>query len=243
MIERLKLMEGLEGLKGLIALSRDDGSVVYSSKGLGAERTAEVARRIRSEIEAAPSSVHRVVVTLGSDDRVLILPSGDCFLALFVGPRFDIISLRNRLREGEETTTARREQPDRKVTDDDMALIISALSAIAEPALRELGVFVAVNALRREREALLRSHRNLHAFSIEKDGTILTLGSPDCSIAELASGAAEWVVRFFEHCNGIVPTFPLSLAVSLLETQRAALEAIGFFEALDRAAGGREKSG
>jgi hypothetical protein len=83
MKERFRRMEGVGGLHAIVAFSREDGSLVYCSEGLNADFSSEVAFRIRSEIEAAPAAVQRIVFTLGQE-RVIIVPSGDHFLALYV---------------------------------------------------------------------------------------------------------------------------------------------------------------
>jgi hypothetical protein len=236
MKERFRRMEGVGGLHAIVAFSREDGSLVYCSEGLNADFSSEVAFRIRSEIEAAPAAVQRIVFTLGQE-RVIIVPSGDHFLALHVNQQFDINALRDRLLQEAPVrrTAARAGDVGRHVADEDLELLVSALTTICRPALDELGVFVVVNALRKTRDALLRKHRCLSNFSIEKGGTLSHGNPPDCKLSDMVCAAAEWAMDFYNHCNGIVPTFPPSLAVTLLDSNADRLEEIGFFDAFDAA--------
>lgn len=237
MSDFFKRIEGVEGLQGLIAFSREDGALAYYSNGLNPDFSAEIAFRIRSEIEAAPAAVHRVVIALG-EERVIVIPSGDHFLALYVSPKFDINTLRKHL--GKEPTLKRppadEGRIDHHVGIEDLELLVSVFTAISRPPVDELGVFVVVNALRKTRNALMRSHKCLSAFSIEKGGTISHGEPPACKLSDVVTAAAEWAMDFYNHCNGIVPTFPPSLAVSLLGGLHDELQNIGFFAAFDAAA-------
>ncbi|HUX05771.1 MAG TPA: hypothetical protein VMX35_00525 [Acidobacteriota bacterium] len=234
MSDFFKKIEEAEGLLNLIAFSREDGALAYCSGGLNPDFSSEIAFRIRSEIEAAPAAVHRIVISLG-EERVIVIPSGEHFLALYVSQAFSINSLRDHLREepAPKRLSMDESKIDRHVGIEDMELLVAGLTTICRPALDELGVFVVVNALRKTRDALMRSHRCLSAFSVEKGGTISHGEPPNCKLSEIVTAAAEWAMDFYNHCNSIVPTFPPSLAVSLLDQSHDNLDKIGFFNAFD----------
>jgi hypothetical protein len=235
MRERFRRLEGVEGLRAVVAFSREDGALVYCSEALNPDFSAEVAFRIRSEIESAPAAVQRIIVSLG-EERVIVFPSGDHFLALYVGPQFDIDTLREKLKQVLPARKAESVgQIERYAGGEDLDLLASALATISRPALEELGVFVVVNALRKTRDALMGKHRCLSVFSVEKGGAISHGEPPACKLSDLVGATAEWVKTFYSHCNGIVPTFPPSLAVTLLDSSAERLDEIGFFEAFDAA--------
>ena len=241
MSERFKRMEGVEGLRDILALSRESGELAYCSEGLDPEASAEIAERIRSEFEAAPAALHRVIITIG-EDRVLIFPSGEHYLALHVGPQFDIATLRSRLSEGDRAAQVRKKKPDSPIEEGDLQLLARAIETVSKPVIGELGIFVAVNAMRSEREAMLVQHKPIRTFAVGKDGRI-SHGEPRGMILEeVVAAVAQWIIRFLKHCDNIVPAFPPKMAVSLLEPMHNELQGIGLLEALDAALSESEAS-
>ena len=234
MSEQFKRMEGVVGLRGMIVLSRENGDLVYSSEGIDPGPSAEIAARIRGEFENAPSALHRVIITIG-DDRVLIFPSGEHYLALHVGPQFDISELRKRLSEGHRSKEAAKKTPESLIDEAGLKLLARVIEKVTAAVTGELGVFVTVNALRSEREEMLVQHKPIRAFSVGKDGKINCSELRGSRLEEVAAAVAQWIVRFLAHCNNIVPAFPPELALSLLEPMRDELEGTGFVKALEAA--------
>jgi hypothetical protein len=78
---------------------------------------------------------------------------------------------------------------------------------------------------------LEKEHPVLASFDITKDGKIILTDAPVESIADASRGFAQWIRRFYDRSNDIVPTFPPELAISLIEYKRKDLNELGFYEA------------
>lgn len=245
MIEKLKALEGVVGLRSFFALSQESGELIYSSEGLDVQNALDIARSLLKELSASAAKLFHLTFNF-SDGRVFVYLIRDHLLVMQVAKNFDVVKLRSglkvamdRLREESKAAPLEKE----KITDlqetpaarEHFSLLAKAMGMINEQAIEELGVFVATNAMKDERVRLLESHKALYAYSVRKDGSIGVRELSGCSIAEAADSAAEWMIQFFRHCHEIVPAFPQEMAIASLEPMREELEEIGFFIAWNSA--------
>jgi hypothetical protein len=250
MRERFQSLEGVQGLRGILALARETGQTVYASDMLDSSLCSRVSAALSISSAALPTGVSHVTINyLGG--RVLIYFIREHLLILHVDQRFDVNELRSRIRDAaqrfkEKTVrsagllAALEQVP---VTSAHMVPMQKVLDTLAAPARDELGVFVTVKALTQTRESLLKSHPVLATFLVGKDGSFALHADTNTSAAAVSRGVAAWTREFFRKCNDIIPTFPPELALSLLEPLHGELEKSGFFEAWaeTRGAGGEDE--
>ena len=240
MSERFAELEEVTGVRGLLALARADGSLVYNSSSLDRSACARAAALLYRDLDAAPAALAQLSVNL-EEGGILIFFIRDQVLVVHAGGDLDAVTLRSRIRgllaprpEAVAPTPA-QEGARSDLTGREATLMEAVVLALGKTAIEELGVFVAVKALRETREACRRKHRCISSTAVGKDGNIAFQRLPGCTLDEANAAFADWAVAFFRRCNEIVPIFPLELAVTLLEHLRQHLDKIGFFQAWQRA--------
>lgn len=238
MRERFQSLEGVQGLRGILALSRDSGQAVYASGALDPGLCASVSAALTSSSAALPAGVSHVTINyLGG--RVLIYFVREHLLILDVDQKFDVNELRSRIRDAAQRLKEKTVRSAGVLNDLDQVPVTSAhmvpmqliMETLATPAKEDLGVFVTVKALNQTREKLLKSHPVLATFLVGKDGSFALHADTNATAAAVTRGVAAWAREFFRKCNDIIPTFPAELALSLLESHRGKVEPTGYYEA------------
>lgn len=229
----LSTLQALEGARGFIALSRKDGSISFHSENLDPSDCAEVITRLRAEIGSAPGAVSRLRIFL-DDSIVFIFSVGEEVIVLHADEQFDLEEAREHLR-GAGADAAQPTEQITEATKEDFFLLLKAFETVCKPAVEELGVFVAGNALRKTRNQISTRHRCLNGFSVKSSGQVILHSMPEASRSEIVAAVAEWMALFYRHCNTIIPAFPAEMASSLLDPMRSELNKLGFPEAWRKA--------
>ncbi len=248
MSERFAELEEVTGVRGLLALARADGSLVYNSSSLDRSACARAAALLCRDLDAAPAAIAHLSVNL-EGGGILVYFIRDQVLVLHAGSDLDAVALRSRIRgllapRPEAVAPAPAQEGEGSVlTGQEATLMEAVMLALGKTAVEELGVFVAVKTLRETREACRREHRCINSITVGKDSNIAFQRLPGCTLEEANTAFANWAVAFFRRCNEIVPIFPLELAVTLLEHLRPHLDKIGFFQEWQRVVKDRNKAG
>lgn len=238
MIRKFQALEGVQGLQKIIALSRANGAVIYSSKFKGADSVAKYMQALMHRIGKLPDAVTHLAVNLISG-RILVYLIREHMLVLHVDSTFDVNELRSRIKDA-ATRMRERVAPTVNILErlegmpvesPHLMVLSETMAVLSRQAVRELGVFVSVNALKEVREGLLDKYRVLYSFLVNKDGSITFRVAPSSNVVEAVMGVTTWGLTFFNRCNDIVPTFPPELALSLLEPLRPKLAQLGFYQA------------
>jgi hypothetical protein len=256
-----QVLESIRGLRALMAMEREDGALLYASKGMDINACSRSARRLWWVLEKSPEPPTHITFNTESG-IILVYFVGDKVVTVHVDQDFDVVALHGQLREIVLTPAVKplvaavkatppvapikapepkpklpkEREGDRPATHDDLVLLVESLHIISKPAKDELGIFVASNALRNTRDPLLRRHRCLFVFIVGKNGNVILQDVPKCTIFEASDAVAAWASAFLKRCNDVVPAFPPEFARSLLDPMRNELSEIGFLDSWDEAA-------
>lgn len=239
MTNNFQSFEDINGVKSVIAVSRDNERVVYKSDSLKSVDAVIVSKEMLQTLNLLPRDVFRMEIQY-STGNVLFYTLGEHYLMLYADKTLDekkfeedLVSVLTQPVEGpSDTDTAILDSlSDVPATDEQARLLLDSIHDMSAQAIQELGVFVSVNALKEVLEFLIERHECLKSYSVNKDGKISMQSLPETSVADLSRAFAEWAKNFFEKCNDIIPTFPSELAISLVERRRPQLKKIGFYKA------------
>ena len=266
MVKRFKILEDIRGLRSVVAMSRNDGSLLYQSPSLDNKSCIRSVHRLWRVLESSPESPTHLAFNI-ENCFILAYFITEKVVLLHVDEDFDVVALHSKLRDiaaiAEEIPEKAPPSPppkikitpekpvkpepappktklsrpgDRPAELKDLKVLAEALQTIENTALEELGIFVAARALRSTRDELIPEYRCLYNFIVSKEGKVGIQGAPKFSCYEMSEAVAAWVIIFLLRCNEVVPAFPPEFARSLLDPMRDKLTEIGFLSAWDEAA-------